>query len=103
VLASVAVFWAGFCVSGGQVGANALSAGFYPTDCRATGVSWANGVGRLGSVVGSVGGASMLAMGWSMPALFAAIGVPAVLAGLTMLTLGRLRHHQAMRAVEATA
>ncbi|MFJ2992364.1 MFS transporter [Pandoraea sp. NPDC087047] len=103
VLASVAVFWAGFCVSGGQVGAGALSAGFYPTDCRATGVSWANGVGRLGSVVGSVGGASMLAMGWSMPALFAAIGVPAVLAGITMLTLGRLRHRQAVLSLDATA
>lgn len=95
VLASVAVFWAGFCVSGGQVGANALSAEFYPTDCRATGVSWANGVGRMGSVVGSMGGASMLAMGWSMPALFAAIGVPAVCAGVTMLILGRLRSRPA--------
>ncbi|PFF52161.1 aromatic acid/H+ symport family MFS transporter, partial [Bacillus thuringiensis] len=48
------------------------------------------------------GGASMLAMGWSMPALFAPIGVPAVLAGLTMLTLGRLRHRQATLAVGAT-
>jgi AAHS family 4-hydroxybenzoate transporter-like MFS transporter len=38
------------------VGANALSASFYPTDCRATGVSWANGVGRSGSILGSMGG-----------------------------------------------
>lgn len=103
VLASIAVFCAGFCVSGGQVGANALSAEFYPTDCRATGVSWANGVGRLGSVVGSVGGASMLAMGWSMTALFAAIGVPAVLAGITMLRLGRLRARNARVAAGVVA
>lgn len=90
-LAGLAVFWAGFCVSGSQVGGNALSAAFYPTDCRATGVSWANGIGRMGSVIGSVGGGAMLSMGFSMPALFVLVGVPAVIAGMTMLSLGRLR------------
>lgn len=91
VAAGAAVFLAGFCVSGSQVGANALSAGYYPTDCRATGVSWANGVGRFGSVVGSVGGATMLSMGLTMPALFVLVGIPAVIAGATMLSLGIVR------------
>ncbi len=86
--AGAAVFCAGFCLSGAQVGVNALIAKFYPTDCRATGVGWANGVGRIGSVVGSVGGASMLAMGWGMPVLFAVIGLPALIAGIAMLWLG---------------
>ena len=40
-LMTLAVFGAGFCVSGAQVGANALAAAFYPTAYRATGVSWA--------------------------------------------------------------
>jgi AAHS family 4-hydroxybenzoate transporter-like MFS transporter len=102
MLAAVAVFWAGFCVSGSQVGANALSAAYYPTDCRATGVSWANGVGRIGSVVGSVGGGAMLSLGLGMPALFVLVGIPAVLAGLTMLVLGRghLAGRAAMPAVQ---
>nr|WP_311529499.1 aromatic acid/H+ symport family MFS transporter [uncultured Ralstonia sp.] len=95
--ASIAIFLAGFCVSGSQVGANALSASFYPTDCRATGVSWANGVGRLGSVLGSVGGAAMLSMNLGMPTLFAVIGVPALIAGATMLLLGIVRRTMAMR------
>jgi len=95
--ASAAVFLAGFCISGSQVGANALSASFYPTDCRATGVSWANGIGRLGSVLGSVGGATMLSMNLSMPTLFALIGVPALLAGSTMLLLGIVRRTTAVR------
>jgi AAHS family 4-hydroxybenzoate transporter-like MFS transporter len=99
-LAAFAVFAAGFCVSGSQVGANALSAAFYPTDCRATGVSWANGIGRLGSVVGSVAGGAMLTMGLSMSALFVVVGVPAVAAGLAMATLGR---HRAKNAVVAAA
>nr|WP_307866866.1 MFS transporter [Variovorax sp. E3] len=87
-LVGTMVFLAGFCVSGGQVGANALSAAFYPTDCRATGVSWANGIGRIGSVIGSMGGGAMLAMGLTLPALFAVVGIPAIVAGLTLAMLG---------------
>lgn len=90
-LVGVLVFLAGFGVSGGQVGANALSAALYPTDCRATGVSWANGIGRMGSVLGSMGGGAMLSMGLGLPALFAVVGVPAVLAGLTLAALGMRR------------
>lgn len=92
-----AVFLAGFGVSGGQVGANALSASFYPTDCRASGVSWANGIGRLGSVLGSMGGGALLAMGLSFSALFMIVGIPVLLAGLIMLALGmyRARHEPA--------
>jgi AAHS family 4-hydroxybenzoate transporter-like MFS transporter len=92
-LAGAAVFCAGFCVSGSQVGANALSAAFYPTDCRATGVSWANGIGRMGSVVGSLAGGTMLAMGLTMPTLFLLVGIPAVLAGGSMMVLGLVRSH----------
>jgi AAHS family 4-hydroxybenzoate transporter-like MFS transporter len=94
----VLVFLAGFGVSGGQVGANALSAAFYPTDCRATGVSWANGIGRMGSVLGSMGGGVMLSMGLGLPTLFVVVGVPAVLAGLTLMVLGMHRAPQPVAA-----
>jgi AAHS family 4-hydroxybenzoate transporter-like MFS transporter len=87
-LAAIAVFWAGVCVSGTQVGANALSAAFYPTECRATGVSLSNGVGRCGSMLGALAGGSMLSMGLSMPALFTLVGVPCVIAAVTMLAFG---------------
>ena len=59
---AAAIFGVGFCVSGSQVGVNALSAAYYPTSSRATGVSWSNAVGRCGSVLGSMAGGSMLAM-----------------------------------------
>lgn len=87
-LASITVFWAGVCVSGTQCGANALSAAFYPTDCRVTGVSYANGVGRFGSVLGSLAGGAMLAAGLDMPTLFLIVGVPAVVAGCAMAVFG---------------
>ncbi|WP_323119003.1 MFS transporter [Burkholderia alba] len=100
-LAGAAVFCAGFCVSGAQVGANALSAAFYPTDCRAAGVSWANGIGRFGSVLGSLAGGAMLAMTLPLPVVFAAVGVPALVAGTLMAALGReqVRRGQAAPAV----
>ena len=94
VLAGLAVFCAGFCISGSQVGANALAATFYPTDCRASGVSWANGVGRMGSVLGSMGGGAMLAMNLPMPTVFLVVGLPAVVAGITLFALGRHRAAQ---------
>ena len=83
-----AVFGAGFCVSGGQVGANALSAAFYPTPYRATGVSWANGVGRSGSIVGSLLGGGMLALGYQVTTVYALVAIPAVLAGAALVALG---------------
>jgi hypothetical protein len=57
--------WAGFCVSGRQIGVNALAAEFYPTACRATGASWALGIGRSGSIAGSLVGGVMLTQGWA--------------------------------------
>jgi AAHS family 4-hydroxybenzoate transporter-like MFS transporter len=90
-LAGAAVFAAGFCVSGSQVGAYALSATYYPTDCRATGVSWANAVGRIGSVVGAAGGGALLSMGLSLQTMFLLVGIPAAVAGVAMFSFGRFR------------
>ena len=52
VALAATVFAAGFCVIGGQIGANATTAAFYPTQIRSTGVGWALGMGRLGSIFG---------------------------------------------------
>jgi AAHS family 4-hydroxybenzoate transporter-like MFS transporter len=83
-----AVFGAGFCVSGGQVGANALSAAFYPTPYRATGVAWANGVGRIGSIAGSVFGGVLLAIGSRVTTVYALVAVPALVSAMALLALG---------------
>ena len=57
-LLSVVVFIAGWCVVGGQPGLNALSASYYPTYLRATGVGAGLGVGRIGAIVGPVASAA---------------------------------------------
>jgi MFS transporter, AAHS family, 4-hydroxybenzoate transporter len=94
-LIAVGVIAAGFCVSGGQVGLNALSSGYYPTAARGTGVSWANGVGRLGSIFGSLIGGSLLVFGWNSANIFMLLAIPAIAAALAIFLMGRSRreHH----------
>jgi MFS transporter, AAHS family, 4-hydroxybenzoate transporter len=97
-LVTVGVIAVGFCVSGGQVGLNALSSGYYPTAARGTGVSWGLGIGRAGSIVGSLIGGSLLAFGWSIANIFLLLAVPAVAASLAVFAMGRNRQrpHTAM-------
>jgi AAHS family 4-hydroxybenzoate transporter-like MFS transporter len=78
-------FASGFLVIGAQAGLNALAARFYPTSIRSTGVGWALGVGRLGSIAGPLLGGMMLGIGWSprglllSAAFFAACGWAAIM------------------------
>jgi MFS transporter, AAHS family, 4-hydroxybenzoate transporter len=89
VLVSIAIFAAGFCVVGGQIAANALAAGYYPTSVRATGVGWALGIGRVGSIIGPLVGGVLLAEKWSAAAVFMAAAVAALCAALAALALSR--------------
>jgi len=57
-------FGIGFMIIGSQGGLNAIAANFYPTAVRSTGVGWALGVGRIGSIVGPLLGGMFLGMGW---------------------------------------
>ncbi|MDQ2991157.1 MAG: MFS transporter [Pseudomonadota bacterium] len=83
----VTIFGAGFCVIGGQIGANALAAKSYPTSIRATGVGWSLGVGRIGSVLGPVIGGMLLTMHWDMRQLFLVGAVPVFVAGIAALII----------------
>lgn len=84
----LAVFGAGLGTGGSQIGINALAASYYPTANRATGVSWANAVGRTGSLVGSMVGGYLLTIGWSLGVVFAAAALPALLAALCIFAKG---------------
>jgi MFS transporter, AAHS family, 4-hydroxybenzoate transporter len=90
LLVSLAIFAAGFCVVGGQIAANALTAGFYPTSIRASGVGWALGIGRIGSIVGPLVGGVLLAEKWSTAAVFMTAAAAALIAALAALVLSRL-------------
>ncbi|WP_158340958.1 MFS transporter [Paraburkholderia xenovorans] len=86
-LLAPAIFLAGFCISGSQVGVNGMAALCYPTAIRATGVAWASGIGRLGSIAGSLLGGILLGGGWGYGTLFAVVSIPAFVAALCVAGL----------------
>jgi AAHS family 4-hydroxybenzoate transporter-like MFS transporter len=70
---------------GAQAGINAMSATFYPTAIRSTGVGWALGVGRVGSIVGPMVAGVLLSREWTPPQIFLAGTIPALIAGLAVV------------------
>jgi AAHS family 4-hydroxybenzoate transporter-like MFS transporter len=78
------VFAAGFCMSGAQTGLNAFAPSCYPTIARATGVSWMLGIGRFGSIVGSLVGGALLGLGWGFAAILGVLAIPAICAALAI-------------------
>jgi AAHS family 4-hydroxybenzoate transporter-like MFS transporter len=82
---AIVVAAAGFFMSGAQTGLNAFAPNCYPTQARATGVSWMLGMGRFGSILGSSIGGVLLSMGWGFTAIISLLALPALLAGLAVL------------------
>lgn len=87
---TMAIFAAGFCIVGGQIAANALAATYYPTAVRATGVGWALGIGRVGSIVGPLVGGALLTAKWSTGSVFLAAATAALCAAVAAFALSRL-------------
>lgn len=90
-LLAAAVFGAGFCVVGGQIGANALTADSYPTAIRSTGVGWALGIGRIGSIVGPIVGGALLSLEWPIREIFLVAAAPMAIAALAAFAIAALR------------
>lgn len=86
---TLVVMLAGFCMSGAQTGLNAYAPGYYPTEARATGVSWMLGIGRFGAIFGSIIGGVVLGLGMGMDLLFITLALPAVIASLAILVNAR--------------
>ena len=98
------VFGAGFCVVGGQIGANALTASSYPTAIRSTGVGWALGIGRIGSIIGPLVGGLLLSLRWPTRQIFLVGALPVLVAALAALCISFLRRAPAgEHAVQAGA
>jgi AAHS family 4-hydroxybenzoate transporter-like MFS transporter len=87
-LLALATFLAGFCVSGAQKSVNALAVIFYPVQMRSTGVGWALGIGRFGSILGPVLAGWLLLWGWSTANLMKLAAVPMLLAAAFIYGMG---------------
>ncbi|MDR0779879.1 MAG: MFS transporter [Pseudomonadales bacterium] len=97
-LLAAATFCAGFCVSGAQKSINALAVVFYPVRMRSTGVGWALGIGRFGSILGPIAAGYLLSGGWSYGRLMQLAAVPMLVAALAIYLVGR-RYFGASRQV----
>ena len=74
--------------SGSQTAVNAYTGLLYPTLIRSTGIGWAIGVGRIGSILGPAMGAAMIAGQWSLPAMFHAAALPLLVAAAALYAIG---------------
>jgi len=83
----VIVFVAGFGVTGGQAGINALTGTYYPTDLRSTGLGAGLGIGRIGSIVGPELAGDLLGRHWTNEQLFYAAALPALTSACIMLAM----------------
>jgi MFS transporter, AAHS family, 4-hydroxybenzoate transporter len=95
----IAIFLAGFCVNGAQNNMNALAAGLYSTSVRATGVGFALGFGRIGSILGPVVGGFLLNAHMPLQPLYAIGAIPALIAAAAIWIL--TRRYQANGSVHA--
>ncbi len=67
-------FFAGFFIVGGQVSLNALGSYMYPTHIRSTGIGWALGIGRMGSIVGPLLAGALVAAALGLSVNFIVFG-----------------------------
>jgi AAHS family 4-hydroxybenzoate transporter-like MFS transporter len=86
-LTLLAVFGAGFGVIGGQTAANAVAASVYPTEVRSTGVGWALGIGRVGSIIGPAFAGVLITRHVAIHDIFFLAAIPALCAALAALGL----------------
>lgn len=83
----IALFLAGFFVAGAQSAMSPLSAAFYPTRCRGSGVSWTLGIGRFGAILGAYAGGTLLGI-WEFQTIIAMLAIPSAIAGVAILAKG---------------
>jgi AAHS family 4-hydroxybenzoate transporter-like MFS transporter len=89
----------GYFSNGGLSGLNALASLTYPSQMRATGVSFAHSAGRAGAIVGPFIGGAMIAAQMSAPGVFLITAIPQMCAALAIFTMWRVQSRRAPAAI----
>lgn len=90
----ISLFLVGFGALGCQIGIFAAAADAYPTAVRSTGVSWASGVGRFGSLLGPALGGILVASMVGPYTIFGLLTVPILLGAIAIGSLARATSHR---------
>jgi AAHS family 4-hydroxybenzoate transporter-like MFS transporter len=83
-------FAAGILTVGSQMCAVSLSASYYESALRSTGVGWALGIGRIGAIIGPVIGGVLIAQHVATPTLFMIAGAVSLSAGAAVFGIARI-------------
>jgi AAHS family 4-hydroxybenzoate transporter-like MFS transporter len=94
LLLQVAVLLAGSGIVGGLIGLTALTAQAYPTAIRSTGIGWAIGIGRIGSILGPMLGGTLLSLNWTSKTILQFASIPALLAAFIAFCIHLLVRRQ---------
>ncbi|HEX3484797.1 MAG TPA: MFS transporter, partial [Micropepsaceae bacterium] len=85
------IFVSGFFNIGTQITLAALAATLYPTDIRSTGVSWAHGFARIGSIISIMFAGTMLALHWPLQTMYLLVSIPMFFGCVWILLLANVR------------
>ncbi len=80
----------GYFSNGGLSGINALASISYPSQVRATGISWAHGAGRAGAMIGPILGGALIAREVGVPGVFLTTAIPQLCAALAIFVMWRV-------------
>ncbi|ATD65412.1 MFS transporter [Neisseria weixii] len=79
------VLFAGVVQNTAQSSLPALAAKFYPTECRATGVSWMLGIGRFGAIAGTFLTGQLIAWKLDFVTIFVILAIPSLVMTVCLL------------------
>ncbi|MFF2847668.1 MFS transporter [Streptomyces sp. NPDC058001] len=86
-----ALFVVGFGAIGSGVCVNAVTASLYPAEIRSTGLGWAQGFGRIGSVLGPALGGLLLGAHLGARAIFQLSTIPVAVCVAAIIGIGMTR------------
>ncbi|VVO53550.1 MFS transporter [Pseudomonas fluorescens] len=95
----ILIFIMGYFSNAVNTGCFALATAFYPTQMRATGVSWVSGIGRLGAIFGAGFGAVIIGQHWSMSQIFVFLCIPPLIGVIATQVKRRSENKRAKSAV----
>jgi len=84
----------GYFSNGGLSGINALASISYPSQIRATGISWAHGIGRAGAMIGPILGGAKIAREMGVGGVFLITAIPQMCAALAIYAMYRVKLHR---------